>query len=231
MHLRRSIPPGPAKPLRIERVRTLDLDSSRQTAHIDGRSCAAKLGCWMFYVPGLEAKFFHARNGCIDCTHDARPPAEALRQPDRALGRYLASEWSRALSTSTTRRLAETWLTSARLWQAGLGPQPLGLCFAKSFKTDGEALGPTCGFLTENVFRLPRKLRCREEHIRRAGVRPDKIRSCVRQQVRGYVIDLCSVVGCIPDNADTEIAGLELLIRDYDTSERALRDALQSTLQ
>ncbi|MDP6491323.1 MAG: hypothetical protein QGH42_11155 [Kiritimatiellia bacterium] len=212
MHFKRTVTPGLAKALRIYRLRRLALDTRNGSAVVDDKVYDASLGCWMFYLPGLTAKLFHARNGSIDCIHPSRPSDKIHTQSGIALGRYVSDEWNRALTTTITRRLAELWIVNARLWQAGLGPQPLGLCFIEAFQRDDEDLGPTCGFLTENVFKLRPKLRCRLEHVQASGVRPDKILSCIRQQVRGYIIDHCSVVGCVPEDAEAETAQLEALI-------------------
>ncbi len=95
---------------------------------------------------------------------------------------------------------------------------------------DGRALGPTCGILTQDVFSLPRKLRCRLEHVKQAGVVPDQILSCVRQQIRGYVVDLCSVVGCVPADAEDAVVQLEGLFRD-NPPEAQLKQALDATLR
>jgi hypothetical protein len=45
-----------------------------------------------------------------------------------------------------------------------------------------------------------------------AGVRPDQINSAVRQQVNGYVVDLNSVIGVVPVDAEAEVAAVEAQI-------------------
>ena len=224
MHFRRVLKPRPATPLRIYRFGQLALDSEQESALLDGRPYTAKQGCWMFYLPQLQAKLLHARDGSIDCTSPARPSADVLEQPGLTLGRYVSDEWHTALTTPIARRLAELWIVSVRLWRAGLGPQPMGLCFVEQLQRDKEALGPTCGFLSENVFKLRPKLSCKLEQLESAGVRPDKIMSCVRQQVRGYVVDLCAVVGCVPENAEEETARLEALFRECDSDDTLTRE-------
>ncbi len=231
IHLRRALKPREPKPLRIYRFEHVGLDTASDIALVDGRRCSASVGRWMFYLPKLQAKLFHSRDGSTDCTSPSRPSAEVLQQPGLSLGRYISDEWNQALTTPIVRRLAELWIVSARLWSAGLGPQPLGLCFVEQFHRDEEALGLTCGFLTENVHRLRPKLRCRREHVEAAGVRPDKIASCIRRQVRGYIVDLCSVVGCIPDNADEATRRLEVLLRECDSDDTLKRELNQVLLQ
>lgn len=230
MIYRRTAPPQPPEPLRILRGGQLRLDSREETADLDGARQAARIGCWMFYLPALQAKLFHAAAGNTDCIHPSRPAEQELSGPDRLLGRYRLDDWRRALATPLARRLAEIWLVSARLWRAGLGPQPLGVCFIRNFVRDSRDLGPTCGILVQDVFQLPRKLRGTLVQLQQAGVVPDRILSCVRQQVRGYVVDLCSVVGCVPAEANTEIARLEQLFRGPEADDMIL-PALAKTLK
>lgn len=208
MRLRRTLPPLTQQPLQVLRRERLHLDCRRQTARLDGVCHPANIGCWMYYLPALKAKLFHAADGKIDCIHPSRPEAGALLHPERPAGRYLVEDWRRALAMPAHRRLAEIWLVCARLWTAGLGPQPLGVCFVGEVVRDGVARGPTCGLLVENVFRMRRKLKCHAGHVISSGVIPDRILSCIRRQKRGYVIDWCSVVGCVPENAQKSVAAL-----------------------
>ena len=216
-------------PLKVVSYNRLELDCKAGAATLDGTAYTASVGSWMFYLPAIEAKLFHATRGTLDCMHPARPDAAALSDPALPLGRYIAADWRRALETPVTRRLAEVWLASARLWKAGLGPQPLGVCFVTGVVRDGGAVGPTCGVLVQNVAALPRKLSCKREQVEAAGVVPDKILSCVRQQMRGYVVDLCSVVGCQPVNAEADVVRLEALMHSGAPS-AALQQALEETL-
>lgn len=40
---------------------------------------------------------------------------------------------------------------------------------------------------------------------RATGVAPDRTQGCIRQQIRGYVSDLNSVVGVMPVDAESEV--------------------------
>jgi len=171
---------------------------------VDGTDCAASIGHWMFYLPQTGEKFFHAKSGRTECIHPTRPSDEALSRI-WANETYSSSEWRTALTAPIERRLAELWVASERLWKAGLGPQATGLTFAENFRRDGEQLGPTVGLISENVDALPAKEDCRDEDMLAAGVRPDRIRSSIRQQLRGYVIDLTSVVGVQPIDGEGDI--------------------------
>jgi len=202
--------PSKIIPLQVCRLNYLELGTDGKSL-IDGRNIKAKIGCWMFYLPKIQAKIFHARNGMIDCT--VAPKLEAITDMGQPIGQYQAQDWFNALQTPIGRRLAEIWIISVRLWKAGISPQPLGICFVEHFIHDGVERGPTCGLLTQNVHKLPRKRNCKLKHIIEAGVAPDKILSCVRQQHRGYVIDLCSVVGCQPQDAEPEINNLTNLLK------------------
>lgn len=214
MKFKRAITPESIKPLRVMRIGSVRLDLQRHTAIVDGKTCKLKAGCWMFYLPDLELKLFHAADGMIDCIHASRPDKELLMQPGVSLENYSSDDWRQALSTPLSRRLAEVWIVSVLLWRAGLGPQPLGVCLVERLLRGEQEKGPTCGLLTQNVYSLPRKLPCRIEQIRCAGVIPDRIESCVRQQLRGYVTDLCSVVGCMPADKAQAVNELENLLRN-----------------
>ena len=194
---------------------------------VDDKQFKAHLGCWMFYLPKLQAKLFHAKNGMIDCTR--APDLNNISDIQQPMGRYIAADWLNALQTPINRRLAEIWLVSARLWRAGLGPQPLGICLVDKLIIDSVEMGPTCGLLTQNVHKLPRKLDCKLEQIVKAGVVPDHILSCVRQQLRGYVTDLCSVKGCQPFEAEDEVKTLEKLF-NTEMPDNELIQALEKTL-
>jgi hypothetical protein len=63
--------------------------------------------------------------------------------------------------------------------------------------------------LVDDLRSYRRKKETTEEEMLACGVRPDKSKSCLRQQIRGYVSDLNSVVGVMPLNAEAEIAGFE----------------------
>ncbi|MCF7837069.1 MAG: hypothetical protein K9N49_00400 [Candidatus Marinimicrobia bacterium] len=231
IRFRRRLPPTHRHPLRILHAHELLIDCRRKTAALDGVRQRIKLGSWMFYLPKLQAKLFYAANGRTDCIHSSRPPDYVLNDPRSILeNRYTTDDWRRALATPLARRLAEIWLVSARLWQAGLGPQPLGVCFVEHFVRDARALGPTCGLLSENVFRMPRKLPGLSSQLRQAGVVPDRLGSCLRQQVRGYVIDLCSVVGCVPTHAEETVLQLERLFREIPPGDE-WRPVLEETLR
>ncbi|CAA0102443.1 Uncharacterised protein [Zhongshania aliphaticivorans] len=208
MKFSRSVKPSRQLPITVKRYNTLVIDTHAKKAWLDGKKQPLNLGRWMFYLPREQLKCFHATEGMTDCIHALRPSELQLLNTEAKVGRYTMGEWSLALQTPINRRLAEIWVVSARLWQAGLGPQPLGVVRVDQVTRDGENVGASCGILKQNVAKLPRKLDCRIEHIRDAGVQPDKILSCVRQQRRGYVIDLCSVVGCQPSNAENEVTEL-----------------------
>ena len=183
------------------------LDTSASRCRVDGVDYAAQIGHWMFYLPGTGEKFFHAAHGFTDCTHATRPTASRLEE-DWANDTYTSADWRRALSTPLARRLAELCVAGHRLWRAGLGPRPFGLTFAAHFIRDGVALGPTMGVRWEHAELLPPKVPATDGDLLAAGVRPDRIRSCVRQQLNGYVIDLSSVIGVQPIDAEDDIVAV-----------------------
>jgi len=178
---------------------------------IDDRSFDINPGCWAFYVPALELKLLHAVGGRVHCTHSSTPDRDDLFE-GRAVTvapTYIRSDWEQALSKSTLTRAAELFIVSRRLHLAGLGPEPMGLAIVRRFITDYDAAsGLTAGIHVRNLRAYPPKPDTTIEEILAAGVTPDRILSCVRQQMNGYVMDLNSVVGVMPVDAEDEIATL-----------------------
>jgi hypothetical protein len=200
------------------------LDTSASRCLVDGVEYAARIGHWMFYLPATGEKFFHAAHGLTDCTHVTRPTAAQL-EDDWANETYTSADWRRALSTPLARRLAELCVAGHRLWSAGLGPRPFGLTFAPHFVRDGVALGPTMGFRCEHAELLLPKPPATDGDLLAAGVRPDRIRSCVRQQLNGYVIDLSSVVGVQPIDAEEEVVAFRDWIERLENQDPMPRQA------
>jgi hypothetical protein len=125
-------------------------------------------------------------------------------------GRYSREEWRHAYSTPASRRAAENAVAAQRLHAAGLGPRVLGLCIALRFRDGARADKDfAAGFLSEDVLRLPPKPPAEEEEFLAAGVSLDRLRSAIRQQVNGYVVDLNAAVGVLPVGAENEVAALE----------------------
>ena len=174
-----------------------------QSCRLDGIPVRMCLGKWAFFIPATGEKFLHARDGATDTLSHAKPD---LAAGPAATLRYEYDEWRRALTTPVDHRVAELWVVMKRLWAAGLGPEPLGFTFTNSYVRDGVRMGATAGLISENVERLPRKLRCREQDLAEAGVQIDKFRASVRQQLRGYVIDLNAAVGLTPIDGEADVA-------------------------
>ncbi len=168
----------------------------------------------MFYVPSLESKLFHARCGLARCLHDPSPTLDEIRAGSFAGGFYTPEEWLDALTKPIERRLAEALIAARRLAVAGLGP-PIGAMCLVGALAYGEAEDPsgTAGFEVADIRRLPKKRPCTREELLAAGVQPDRSESCLRQQKRGYVMDLSSTVPAMPIGADAEIAALTAEIR------------------
>lgn len=201
---------GNARPT-IVRHSKLQLDTRNSVCDIDGIRFAASVGNWMFYNAGRPEKYFHAKAGRIDCIHKSNPylsPKRFVSHLFNSRARYKLSDWSKALHTKLVTRVAEVWISSERLARAGLGPWPGDIILVGSFVRDGADLGPTAGFGTEDVMVMKGKKPATEAEIYAAGVQIDRLRSAVTQQLNGYVIDLCSVVGAIPLDADHEVSEL-----------------------
>lgn len=171
-----------------------------------------KAGAWNFYVPALNLKLAYPNNGNIHCLRPVTPPYDKLMSgvlDEERIGRYSADDWKRALGKSTRRRAAENYISAERLHAAGLGPKPLGICYVSRFSKGLFGLwSETAGIMIEDINKLPPKADATEEEIIAAGVTIDGIRSCVRQQIKGYVSDLNSVIGVMPVDAEEEIEAI-----------------------
>jgi len=178
----------------------------------DGRMMKAMAGAWNFYVPALNLKLAYPKNGNIHCLRPVTPAFDKLMSgalDEEKIGRYSADDWKQALTKSTRRRAAENYISASRLHAAGLGPKPLGICYVRNFSY--QLFGPsseTAGIQIEDINQLPQKTNATEDEIIAAGVTLDRIKSCVRQQIKGYVSDLNSVVGVMPVDAEDEIEAI-----------------------
>lgn len=189
------------------------------TATLDGKRHSCIPGSWAVWIPSLQAKFFYSKSGSVIC-HSKRAPAhdQVINGCEEAakIGNYVLAEWKSAYGKPVFRRVAEIAVCTQRLHHAGLGPKLLGLCAASSWKRNGELdeFG-TLGIMVENAKLLKPKKPASAEDVIAAGVQPDAIMSCVRQQVNGYVVDLSSVVGATPIDACTEIEEVERFLREH----------------
>jgi len=185
-------------------------------AILDGTAHPCRRGAWAVWIPELEIKFLNSVDGRLACGHPEAPRREVvLGSSDHAPvpGPYNLSDWRAAYRTGVARRAAENAVAAERLHRAGLGPRLLGLCVARRLVDDGRLDGGfAAGIMVEDARRLPAKAPARDEDMERAGIRPDRIRSAIRQQVNGYVVDLNSVVGVMPLDAEEEIASIEAQI-------------------
>lgn len=186
---------------------------------LDGRVMESRVGAWAVWLPEVRCKFLHSFEGRVHCLHSSAPSRdralESSEPLDTAIGKYMLAEWRAAFSKTALRRVAEIVVAAERLHRARLGPGVLGVCFASSltFERRIDAFG-AIGVRLEDVHELPAKPPATEVEVRAAGVRPDKILSCVRQQVNGYVVDLNSVVGVVPEDGEREVDEVEARIRD-----------------
>ena len=177
-----------------------------------GKPLKVMAGAWNFYVPDLEIKLAYPRDGALHCLRRSTPDYARLMAgafDGQRLGRYSAEDWKRALNKSTRQRAVENYLAASRLHDAGLGPKPLGLCHVRDFSCRlFGGWSETAGIIISDIRKLPPKADATEEQIIAAGVTIDAIRSCLRQQINGYVSDLNSVVGVMPVDADRQIEAL-----------------------
>lgn len=185
-------------------------------AILGGPSFACFRGAWAIWIPELQTKFLNSIDGKLACLSRKAPPREALQGSGPLAGqwgRYPLEAWRQAYETPVGRRVAENVVAARRLHRAGIGPRVLGLCLARRFR-DGARLDPffAAGFMVENAALKPPGPTATRSQLIEAGVRPDRINSAVRQQVNGYVVDLNSVVGVVPVDAEEEVAAVEAQI-------------------
>jgi hypothetical protein len=196
-----------------------DLRLMQESLYIGDSPYQVSVGAWAFWVPAFRVKILHAFGGQAHCLASSAPPREQLLAgkftiPDG--GRYSTKDWHDALSKNVLQRAAENFLAAQRLHAAGLGPAALGVCLVRRFQAwYASEPGYTAGVMVEDLNLLPRKWRkVTAQQMLDAGVRPDRILSSVRQQIRGYVSDLNSVVGVMPIDAEHDIQRLTVVLRD-----------------
>ena len=180
----------------------LVLDVARGTCAIDGHTYEARIGKWTFFIPATGEKYLHSRDGLVDTlSPNGRPET---RRPG---GRYSTEEWESRLSQPANERAAEVYLAAERLFLAGVGPRPIGLCCAAEVIRDGIPVGQGFGIISEDANRLRRRLwPATRSDLTRARVSLDRFRASTRTQIRGYVVDLCSVDPVRPLHAEAEVA-------------------------
>lgn len=207
---------GPGSEFEIRVVETCRLlpprALRRRCAELDGARLKVNMGAWAFYVPRIGAKILHSFRGACHCIHATAPARDQLCEGKASLhdDRYSLDDWRRAYETSVARRAAENYIAACRLNACGLGPKVAG-CIAvrrfESFYSPGAS--HSFGIVVENLAHYPRKRPATLEQLEAAGVLPDRTASCLRQQIRGYVSDLNSVVGVKPVAAEAEVQRIQ----------------------
>ncbi|CEA05846.1 hypothetical protein BN1049_02303 [Pseudomonas saudimassiliensis] len=184
----------------------------RKRIILDGKTYRAEMGAWAFYIPELELKLFHTSNGFLHCCHRTAPDRSALEHGHAVLHNetYSVEEWRAVYSKHVIRRTAENYVAASLLHRAGLGPRPLGVCLILTYKSPvSKAPCLNAGLFIENIHHYPPKHPATADDMLKAGVGPDKIKSCVRQQIKGYVSDLNSVVGVMPLSGQNDVLDIE----------------------
>ena len=197
----------------IERCRLKRGGMLRGTyAEIRGSRMKVYAGAWAFYVPGLGAKILHSFQGSCHCIHATAPGRREVFEGTARLHdrRYSLDEWHRAYYTDVSRRAAENYVAARRLHDCGLGPAVAGCVAVPSFESFYAAgASHSFGILVEDLRRYPRRRPVTLAQLESAGVAPDRTASCIRQQIRGYVSDLNSVVGVTPVDAEAEVLAVQ----------------------
>lgn len=200
---------------------------------IDGTDYVYRTGVWSFWVRKLQCKFLYSRAGRVHCRDPRTPDPAFLAQADPdapdTTGRYTWGDWQRALGQCVIERVAELFIASHRLAQAGLGPEPGGIVLVRRARLHDGPAEAVFGLRIADAKRLPAREPVTEAEMLAAGVRPDGIRSCLRQQLNGYVTDLNSVIGAIPLEAEAETAAIAARIREAVTARDCGRQARRSS--
>lgn len=175
---------------------------------VGAQNYSVSAGNWAIYVPKLRLKLLHAVDGKQHCTTLSAPSREMVLSGDGfpMNPEYEPSDWQAAYKKSVLQRVAENIVCAERLEEAKLGPAVLGYCVVQTFKPWYAEPTFTAGYFVQNIFHKFPKRKTTLMDLARAGVVPDRINSCLRQQIRGYVSDLNSVVGVMPIDADREVA-------------------------
>ncbi len=197
------------------------VDNEFRRFFLDGQPMSYRSGAWTVWIPGISGKFLYSVDGRVHCIYPTAPSREFIFSPSLdleatdATGHYTWKQWRAAYKKPVVQRVAELYVATERLHRAGLGPRPLGFCFARHNEMLSEKpdTAGAWGLLTEDASKLPTRQPPTEAEMLDAGVAPDSIRSCVRQPVNGYIIDLNSVLGVEPIDAKAEIETLETYLR------------------
>lgn len=187
----------------------------RGRAELDGARLKVNMGAWAFYVPRIGAKILHSFRGACHCIHATAPARDLLFEGKASLhdDRYSLADWRHVYETSVARRAAENYIVARRLHACELGPKVTGCVGVRSFESFYcPGTSHTFGIVVENLRHYPRKRPATLEQLEAAGVVPDRTASCLRQQIRGYVSDLNSVVGVMPLDAEAEIQQIQQVL-------------------
>jgi hypothetical protein len=180
----------------------------RGCVELDRARHKVNMGAWAFYVPRIGAKILHSFQGACHCIHVTAPARDRIFKGKASLhdDRYSLADWRQAYETSVARRAAENYIVAQRLYACRLGPKVSGCVAVRSFESFySSGATHSFGIVVENLRDYPRKRPATLEQLEAAGVVPDRTSSCLRQQIRGYISDLNSVVGVKPVDAEVAV--------------------------
>lgn len=217
------MPPVPPQIEVIHRVRLWPL-----WMRAGGATLRINMGAWAVYVPHLRLKLMHAAQGGVQaCLYhkaprrravldwadtDAGRAALAAPLPDPLGNQYARPAWPlwhRVYTMPVTRRVAENWVMFARLHAAGLGPEPLGLVAVRDYRSwFSGGVTVSAGLRLANLYDMPPRAPVTEAELRAAGVIPDASLASIREPINGYVSDLNSLRGAMPEAAEAEVAAI-----------------------
>ncbi len=185
----------------------------RKRIKVDGTSLQSNVASWSFYLPSLQIKLLHSFDGFCHCISKGAPSRSRILEEDYPLRseRYTLRDWRQIYKKEVSLRTAENYVSADRLYKAGIGPKVIDIVYVKNFVAYYNPRPTwTCGLVVENLYQYPRKTPTTENQLHDAGVFPDYINSCIRQQIHGYVSDLNSVLGVMPKDADSQVNAINL---------------------
>lgn len=199
---------------KISLYESLEVDSRRKSCILDGKQYKTLNGAWTFYVPKTQTKWFHSRAEKAVCLSEKAPQCPSEVSDSKDYGVYSSNDWISILNECIYTKAATNYVIIEKLSKHGLGPKALGFSIVKhTTSTDGKLNGISVGVDVENINKLRKKAKATAEDFEKIGVIPDRINSALRQQIRGYVSDLNSVICVRLQQHDPRINELAIMLK------------------
>ncbi len=185
----------------------------KRRVKVNDRKFSANVASWTFYIPDLQIKHLHSFQRLCHCLHKTAIPREISIEEQNLYSNpeYTIADWQQVYKKSVARRAAENYVCAKRLYEAGLGSEVGKPVFVRQFFSRYGQLGWTCGYEIDNHYHHVEKCPASREDCFSAGVIPERIESCIRQQINGYVSDLNLVIGVLPVGGELAVERIQNL--------------------